>query len=192
MDPTHGYERIAPAFIDYRGRHPNGTGAETVGTWALAFPAATAVLDLGCGTGLPVTKALVDAGLDVYGIDASPTMIAAFRQNFPAIPVVCESVVDSPFFDRTFDAILAWGLVFLLSEADQRTLIEQIGNALRPGGRLLFTAPWQAGEWEDLMTGETSRSLGETRYRELLTTAGFTEIKGFEAAGNHYFEAVMG
>ena len=192
MDPSHGYEHIAPAYIDYRGRHPNGTGAEAVRTWALALPAGATVLDLGCGTGLPITKVLVDAGLKVYGIDASPTMVAAFRQNFPTLPVACESVVGSTFFDRTFDAILAWGLVFLLSEADQRTLIEQIGNALRPGGRLLFTAPWQVGEWEDLMTGETSRSLGETRYRELLTTAGFKEIKGFEAEGNHYFEAVKG
>ena len=189
MDPTHGYERIAPAYIDYRGRHSDGTGAAPVRAWAQALPAGASVLDLGCGTGLPITKVLVDEGLDVYGIDASPTMIASFRQHFPDVPVACESAIGSPFFDRTFDAVVAWGLIFLLSEADQYALIEQFGRTLRPGGQVLFTAPWQIGEWDDSMTGEVSRSLGEGRYRALLTAAGFAGVEGFEAEGNYYFRA---
>ena len=190
MDDSHGYERIAPAYIDYRGRHPEGTGAAPVHTWAAGLPAGASVLDLGCGTGLPITKALVDRGLDVYGIDASATMVAAFQQHFPSIPVACESVIGSCFFDRTFDAIVAWGLLFLLSEADQCTLLELLGQVLRPAGQFLFTAPWQIGEWDDLMTGEVSRSLGEARYRALLAAAGFASVEGFEAEGNYYFLAV--
>ena len=187
MDPTHGYERIAPAYIDHRGRHPEGTGTAPVRAWAEALPAGASVLDLGCGTGLPITKVLVNEGLDVYGIDASPTMVAAFRQNFPNVPVACESAIGSLFFDRTFDAVVAWGLMFLLSEADQVALVQQLGRTLRPGGQVLFTAPWQIGEWDDLMTGEVSRSLGEGRYRALLAAAGFAGVEGFEAEGNYYF-----
>jgi precorrin-6B methylase 2 len=43
------------------------------------------VLDIGCGTGIPVTKILLDEELAAYALDASPTMSEAFRQNFPMI-----------------------------------------------------------------------------------------------------------
>jgi chemotaxis methyl-accepting protein methylase len=59
------------------------------------------------------------------------------------VPVNCEPVEKSPFFDRQFDAVLAWGMVFLLSVRSQRELIGRISVALRPGGRLLFTSPEQ-------------------------------------------------
>jgi len=49
------------------------------------LPDGANVLDLGCGTGVPITKTLIERGLHVYGIDASPSMLAAFRARFPAI-----------------------------------------------------------------------------------------------------------
>jgi 2-polyprenyl-3-methyl-5-hydroxy-6-metoxy-1,4-benzoquinol methylase len=98
------------------------------------------VLDLGCSSGLPLSPVPIDEGLTVYAIDASPTLVAAFRQQFPDVAVACESVEESSFFGRQFDAVLAWGLLFLLSEATQLDLLERVACALNPGGRLLLTA----------------------------------------------------
>jgi SAM-dependent methyltransferase len=120
IDASYGYESIAEIYIKGRGRQVNGIGSSTVRTWAKTFKLGSAILDLGCGTGIPVTKILLEAGLNAYAVDASPKMIEDFRQNFPNVPVACESFERSPFFNRTFDGIIAIGLVFLLSEETQR------------------------------------------------------------------------
>jgi cyclopropane fatty-acyl-phospholipid synthase-like methyltransferase len=118
--------------------------------------AGATVLDLGCGAGLPISQALIERGFNVYGVDASPTMVAAFRANFPNAPVECAAVEDSDFFGQTFGGAVAWGLLFLLDAEVQCRLIGKVAGVLRGGGRLLFTAPRQSGSWRDAMTGRIS------------------------------------
>ncbi|MBX9614473.1 MAG: class I SAM-dependent methyltransferase, partial [Caulobacteraceae bacterium] len=109
----------------------------------------------------------------------------------PGVPVACEPVETSSLFDRTFDGAVAIGLIFLLPEADQRALITRVARALTPGGRFLFTAPAEACDWTDTLTGQTSRSLGEDEYRRLLHAAGLSlTTTALDAGGNHYLEAV--
>ena len=191
---ANGYERIADAFLARRGNAATasiGVGVRQVRAWARSLPPRATVLDLGCGPGLPITKVLVDEGLIVYGVDASPTFVAAFRKNLPGVTVACESVEKSVFFNRSFDAVLAWGLWFLLPVATQLDLPRRIATVLQPGGRLLFTAPAQAITWLDAMTGEESRSLGAEKYRRSLSAVGLTVLREYEDEGeNHYYEAV--
>ena len=97
------------------------------------------MIDLGCGPGFPITDVLVAESLSTFGVDAAPSFVQAFERNLPSTPVVCEAIQDSRFFDRTFDGVLAWGLMFLLSPEDQQRLIQTIADILVPGGRLLFT-----------------------------------------------------
>jgi len=99
-----------------------------------------AVIDLGCGSAFPITEILVTEGLNVYAIDASPSLVEAFRHNLPKTPVACEAVEDTMFFDRMFDGVVAWGLMFLLPSEGQRRLIQTIANILVLSGRLLFTS----------------------------------------------------
>lgn len=191
MDQSNGYEQIATAFITYRGQNAHGIGASSVRKWAQGLPPGAVVLDLGCGTGIPVSKVLIDEGITVYGIDASPSLVNAFKQNFPDSPVACEAVERSLFFNRQFDAIIAWGLLFLLPEKTQATIIGKAANALRTGGRFLFTAPEAEAEWNDVMTGQRSVSLGSDRYKTLLAASGLSLVNMFEDEGeNHYYDAV--
>ncbi len=113
----------------------------------------------------------------------------AFRRNLPNTPVVCEAVQHSTFFDRTFDGVLAWGLIFLLSPGDQRRLIQRIAGILAPGGRLLFTACAEPLVWNDAMTGLESRSLGAEEYRKQLSAVGLSVTHEHEDEGqNHYYD----
>src|SRR5437762_3280369 len=116
MDKSNGYEDIATIFIKGRGQAVNGIGASSVRGWAQTLQPGSVVLDLGCGTGIPVSKILIDAGMIVYGVDASPTIAKAFHQNFPSMPIACETMEESLFFDRKFDGIIASGLIFLIPE----------------------------------------------------------------------------
>lgn len=193
-DLANGYERVAAEFLAGRGRAPpTGIGARRVRDWARRLPRGASVLDLGCGSGLPITHVLIDEGLDVYAVDAAPSMVAAFRKNHPQAPIACESVVESSFFGRKFDAVVAWGLVFLLSVEEQRLLLHKVAEVLLPGGRLLFTSVERPLAWNDIMTGLESRSLGATEYRRLLSSVGVSVTGEYEDEGqNHYFDALKG
>src|SRR6516165_187568 len=137
------------------------------------LPGGATVLDLGCGTGVPISQALIEHGFNVFGVDASPKIVAAFRASFPAVPVECAAVEDSDFFGRTFDGVIAWGLFFLLDAEVQRKLITKIGRVLQSRGRLLFTAPNESGSFPpDAMTGRPQFSLGYEEYRMALEAEG--------------------
>ena len=186
-DLSNGYEALADEFA--ASRDPV-IGVATVRAWARRLPPGAAVLDLGCGTGIPITRALIAEGLEVYGVDASPAMVSAFRANFPTVPVACEAVEASGFFGRTFGGIVAWGLIFLLPPASQCALIRSASATLEPGGRFLFTAPAPACTWNDALTGRESTSLGATAYRGQLAGAGLRIIAEHDdEGGNHYFES---
>jgi len=194
MDPSNGYERVAAEFLAGRGRAPStAVGTREVRDWTRTLPHGAAVIDLGCGTGLPITKVLVDEKLNVYGVDAAPSLVAAFRHNLPEVPVVCESVVESSFFNRMFDGVVAWGLIFLLQPEEQRLLIRRVADILVPGGRFLFTSSsgTEPLVWNDGMTDLESRSLGAAEYRKLLSEVGLYVTREYEdVGGNHYYDAV--
>jgi 2-polyprenyl-3-methyl-5-hydroxy-6-metoxy-1,4-benzoquinol methylase len=187
-DRSNGYESAAAEFM--RHRAASRVGVDTVRAWARSLPNGAAVLDLGCGAGVPVAEALDHDGLLIHGIDASPTLVAAFRQRLLHAPVACETIADSGFFDRTFDGVVAVGLLFLLPAEEQRAAIRKVAAALNPGGRFLFTAPVQMCSWTDLLTGRESWSLGREAYRAALADAGLTVVgENADEGGNHYYDA---
>jgi cyclopropane fatty-acyl-phospholipid synthase-like methyltransferase len=134
--------------------------------------------------------ALMNDGFVIYGVDASPSLTTAFRRKFPHAQVACEAVEDSRFFGRTFDGIIAAGLMFLLPAEVQRDVIRKVALALNPGGRFLFTSPTQTCTWKDVLTGRQSLSLGVEEYKAVLSAVGLTPIAEYVDEGdNHYYSA---
>ena len=137
-----------------------------------------------------MTRVLRDAGLAVYGVDASRTMVAAYRERFPGFPIECNTAEASDFFGRQFDAVIAWGLLFLLDAEAQTLVIAKVARSLVPGGRFVFTSPRQPVSWLDAMTDRPSRSLGRETYARLLREAGLRLLGEDEDEGeNHYYFA---
>jgi SAM-dependent methyltransferase len=189
-DPSQGYDAVAGGYTSQRS--PT-IGIACVERWAKSLPTGAEVLELGCGTGVPISRVLSGLGLRLYALDASPRMVAEFRRNLPNVLVACEAAERSAFFSHRFDAAIAWGLLFLLDPPTQAMIIRKVADALRPGGSFLFTAPAEAVEWNDVMTGVRSVSLGGDRYRELLASAQLTLLAEYDDEGrNHYFEARKG
>lgn len=186
-DKSNGYDALADVFVRARNA---GIGPSVVREWCKSLPPGATVLELGCGFGL-ISQVILDGGFTLYGIDASEKMIRAFRERFPNIQAECGAAEESAYFDRSFDAIVAWGLLFLLPESTQKTIIAKASQALAPGGRLLFTATEKAAAWDDGMTGLLSVSLGAERYDELLAEHGL-EVTGHatDIGDNYYFFAV--
>lgn len=190
-DGSNGYEAVANIYIAGRGTRPrigDSIGAAVVKAWAAAFPPGATVLDLGSGPGEPSTRILQEAGLTTYAVEASPSMVAAFRQQFPNVPIEHSTVQASEFFNRSFTGMLAWGLVFLLAPADQALVFRKVARGLEPRGRFLFTAPRESLEWLDAMTERPSYSLGADAYERLLRDVGLRWVDETEdEGGNHYY-----
>jgi 2-polyprenyl-3-methyl-5-hydroxy-6-metoxy-1,4-benzoquinol methylase len=188
-DRSNGWEAIATEFAAAR----SDIGSDVIARWARHLRPGGDVVDVGCGTGTPVSMTLAEAGFAVFGIDPSPTLLSMFSRRLPEAQVACEPVQGSTFFGRKFDGVIAVGLMFLLAEDDQKRMIERVGQVLKPGGRFLFSAPRNPCEWNDLQTGRPSRSLGEATYRHLLSNARMNLVSSHvDEGGNHYFDAVAG
>ena len=183
-DRSNGYEAIAEDFI--RARR-GGIGPDVVRDWSKRLAPGATVLDIGCGSGVPISQCLIEEGFQLFGVDASPTLVERFRERFPSVPVECCAVEDSGFFGRTFDAVVAWGLFFLLRPEVQITLIGKVAQALNPGGQFLFTSPWQIHTWVDNMTRLPSISLGRDVYERELTANGLTLTGSAEDQGKNYY-----
>ena len=192
MDAAAAYEANAHAFI--RGRDRSPVGIRVVEQWARTLSKGATVIEMACGGGYPVTTVLYAAGLQLWAVDASPTLVAAFQTRFPKIPVQCERVQNSSFFGRKFEGAIAIGLLFLLAESDQAALIARVSRIVVPGGRFLFTAPLEVGTWADINTGLECRSLGHVRYEELLTQSDFRVVATHvdEGASNYYEAEKLG
>ena len=189
-DDSNGYEEAAEVFL--RARNPV-IGAATVLEWSKRLAPGSAVLDLGCGHGVPISRVLTEQCFRVYGVDASARLIAEFRKRFPAAHAEHAPVERSEFFRRPFDAAVAWGLLFLLPAATQKALIGRVARALRPGGAFLFTSPREAVTWADALTGRISISLGRDGYEQSLRAEGFT-LTGdqIDEGDNYYYFAIKG
>jgi SAM-dependent methyltransferase len=188
MDAARAYEANAQKFLDARDN--SLVGADIVQRWARTLPAGTEVVEIACGGGYPITRALVEAGLSVWAIDASPTLLERFRSRFPNTPTQCSSVLESDYFGRKFGAAISIGLIFLLGESEQIAMLHRVSDILLPGGRFLFTAPVQVGIWRDMSTGHECQSLGRDRYVEALNEAGLRLVSTYVDEGkSNYYEA---
>lgn len=85
------------------------------------------VLDLGCGTGLPVAKRLTEAGFAVTGIDESSVMLDLARERVPAATFLRADMRSIGPELGEFEAAAAFFSLLMLPKAD----IEAVLRALR-------------------------------------------------------------
>ena len=95
------------------------------------------------------------------------------------------------YYQRSFDAVVAIGLVFLLPENDQRQLLRSVSASLRRGDQFLFTAPERQGSWKDSVARTKCLSLGKARYEAALAESGFRLAAQLEDEGqSNYYDAI--
>ena len=97
------------------------------------------ILDMGSGTGRPVASTLTAAGHSVLGIDISPVMVAAAREQVPAARF---EEIDSRHFAASaeeYDAITAYySYIIGVSQSDIREIFPKIYRWLKPGGLFVW------------------------------------------------------
>ncbi|WP_406835547.1 class I SAM-dependent methyltransferase [Streptomyces sp. AHU1] len=109
-----------------------GVFAETVGAGG-----GGQVADLGCGPG-HVTAHLAGSGLDVFGVDASSTMVELARQTFPDLRFEVGTMAALDIADGALNGALSrWSIIHTAPHELPRLLAE-FHRVLAPGGHLLI------------------------------------------------------
>jgi len=171
------YERHAHAWDRDRGRV---LGVEK--TWLDRFtallPQGASILDLGCGSGEPIARSLIESGFEVAGVDASPTLIGLCRDRFPEREWLVADM-RSLALGRRFQGLIAWDSFFHLPHDDQRRMFPIFQAHLALGAALLFTSGPVHGEAIGRYQGEPlyHASLAEVEYQSRLDANGFEVIR---------------
>ena len=71
------------------------------------------MLDVGCGTGVPIARALAER-YRVTGVDVSREMVRVARRNVPEGEFVCSDVMSVDFEPGGFDVVVALYSIFHL------------------------------------------------------------------------------
>ena len=167
------YERHAQAWDCERGGDLISEQTWMARFVALLRPGA-ALLDLGCGSGQPIARHLIEHGFHLAGIDSSATLIALCGERFPAHEW---RVADmrTLALHRTFQGLLAWDSFFHLPPDQQRRMFSIFREHAAAGAALMFTSGPRHGAAIGSLCGERlyHASLAPAEYRELLAAHGF-------------------
>lgn len=111
----------------------------TEGDWLISRLSPPArVLDLGCGSGLPTAKQLIDAGIDVVGVDESAVMLDLAAKQAPGGRYLHRDMRDVEDLGE-FDAVVAFFALIMLPRRDIEPLLSRLRGQLR-GPKLLAVA----------------------------------------------------
>jgi SAM-dependent methyltransferase len=95
------------------------------------------VADVGCGTGR-ITAHLNELGLDAFGIDLSPGMIAQARAAFPGLRFEVGSMTELSLPAASLDGLIAWYSTIHVPDGSLPAVLGRFHSALRPGAPLLL------------------------------------------------------
>ncbi len=145
------YDRVAERHAEWASRTRTAERERYANLLLKRLPANAAVLDLGCGIGIPTTRTLAGK-FCVRGVDLSERHIALARQNVPAARFSCRDMTQLIWPSDSVDAIAAFYSIIHVPRDEHRGLFERISGWLRPGGLFvgtLGTTDDPAGHEED-------------------------------------------
>lgn len=166
------YRKIASKWKQTRDGLPI---ANCVIEFAKNVPVHGHVLDVGCGTGYPISAWFATRGYQVTGIDAVDQMIDyAKKLNLPNTKFILTDLLNFHPHEA-FDAIVAFDVLFHLPLEQQIPALRHLAKMVKPNGSMLFTHGNKRGEITGTMFNETFyySSLNTSEYVNQATDLGF-------------------
>ncbi|MDQ2806646.1 MAG: class I SAM-dependent methyltransferase [Chloroflexota bacterium] len=148
MDPkdlvAQGYDRIAESYL--ASKDPDDPiMLAALERLTAGLPDGAAVLDLGCGAGVPATRRLAER-FAVTGVDLSARQIALARQQVPGATFQQADMTQIDFPAGSLAAVVSFYAIIHVPRSEQPGLLARIAGWLQPGGR--FFATWAVSDWE--------------------------------------------
>lgn len=188
-----GYDLVSRAYRTDDAEE--GVYAEWLDLLEQRVEPGAAVLDLGCGNGIPVARRLAGR-YEVTGVDFSSVQIERARALVPAATFLCADMTLVQFTDASFAAVTCLYALIHLPLDEQPAMLRSIRRWLRPDGLFIATVghtAWTGIEknWLGVEGGDMWWSHADTdTYRRWVTDAGLKiERESFvpEGTGGHTF-----
>lgn len=135
------------------------------------------VADVGCGPGR-VTILLDRLGLDAFGIDLSPGMVALARRTYPGLRFEVGSMLALDLPSASLGGLLAYYSVIHVPWERRRAVFTEFHRVLAPGGHLMLC--FQVGDEQSHRVEAFGKPIALDFYRQrpdevarLLRDAGF-------------------
>jgi cyclopropane fatty-acyl-phospholipid synthase-like methyltransferase len=190
-EPERDYRSLVRSTYDHIAQEFNRAratdAAEELAQLLDVLRPGSTVLDLGCGSGVPIAKALSESH-DLIGVDLSGAQLANAGRQAPGAQFVQADMASCAFLPASFDAVVSFYAIFHLPLTEHGPLISRISEWLRPGGYFLatFSPVREEGYVEDFFGEEMYWSnLGLPEYRTLLAESGF-QVLSEGAVGHGY------
>src|SRR4051812_11240585 len=130
-----GYDRCA---ADYEASRQVHAGPE-IGLLSDYLTEGESVLDIGCGSGIPVARKLAHR-FKVVGIDISAEQIRRAHDNVPSGTFIHGDVMSVALPPNYFDAVVSFYSLFHIPREEHPELFRRIHKWLKPRGFILLTA----------------------------------------------------
>jgi SAM-dependent methyltransferase len=171
-----GYDAIAERYFEWSDARPSVVRRRWLDRALARIPQGSDVLDLGCGAGVPMTRA-VAAGRRVTGVDISARQIELARAAVPEATFIRADMTELDLPPASLDAVVAFYSLTHVPRVDLPGLLGAIHRWLRPGGVLIGSMGAQdsADEVEADWLGVPMffSHYGAKRNRVLVREAGF-------------------
>jgi len=157
------------------------------------------ILDLGCGNGL-MTKAILEKGFNIYGIDASETGIKIASQSHPErffLQDISDNDLPAAIRDKRFDTIISTEVIeHLYNPYQYLTFCSKILENNSSEGQIILSTPYHgylknlalaiSGKmdfhYHPLRVGGHIKFWSKNTIGDLLTECGY-QVKNIQGAG---------
>ena len=110
------------------------------------------ILDLGCGSGEPIARYLLERGFRVTGVDSSQEMLHRARACCPKGIFFLDDMMTVQL-PETYHGIVAWDSLFHVPKSNHAKLFQAMSQWLEPNSPLLLSAGGSDGEFTAPMFG---------------------------------------
>ena len=170
------YDREAAGFRDATRDHDVGENYAAL-LDAIEAPAPFTLLDFGCGPGRDL-KYFTSLGHRAVGLDGSAAFVGMAGAD-TGCTVLHQDFIALDLPNEHFDGVFANASLFHVPRAALPDVLAQLHRSLKPRGVLFSSNP--RGDNQEGFSGERYGFYYRLEtWRELLTTAGFTEL-------HHYY-----
>jgi 2-polyprenyl-3-methyl-5-hydroxy-6-metoxy-1,4-benzoquinol methylase len=147
-----GYDRVAERYLATKDPQ-DPLALSALQEMSRDLPPGGAVLDLGCGAGVPATLWLARRGFAVTGVDFSGRQLDLARKLVPSAAFRKADMTDLELDPGAFDAVVAFHSIIHVPREEHPALLQKIHRWLKPGGLFLATLTvtdydGEDGDWE--------------------------------------------
>jgi SAM-dependent methyltransferase len=141
-----GYDALAGRFPEWAAQVEGDPRPQLVERFMEGLPDGAAVVDLGCGAGVPTAARLAER-FAVTGVDVSAEQVRRARALVPGARFIHADMTVFDPGEASLDGVTACYSLTHLPAEHQPEMLRRIAGWLRPGGRVLASLGTGGGDW---------------------------------------------